>query len=67
MSTVKRDAFGFVTVEGFDKYKFAKDVNVIKSKDALYINIPANVPQNAQIKETFYLLNSNTSLVAYTL
>ncbi|MEK7060895.1 MAG: glycosyltransferase family 39 protein [Patescibacteria group bacterium] len=67
MSTVKRDAFGFVTVEGFDKYKFAKDVNVIKSKDALYINIPANVPQNAQIKETFYLLNSNPSLVAYTL
>lgn len=64
---VSRDPFGFVDVEGFDKYKFAKDVNIIKSNNALYINTPGNIPKSAQIKETFFLLNSNPSLVAYTL
>lgn len=66
-SIVRRDAFGFVNVVGFDKYRFSKDINLMKSKNSLYINVPYKVPNNANIVKTFYLMNSNPALVAYTL
>ncbi len=66
---VKRDVFGFVSVEGFSKYRFAKDVHTIKadSKNILYINISGKVPDNATILKTFTLKDGKPVLVAYTL
>lgn len=65
---IQRDVFGFVNVEGFGKYSFLKDVHVQKKDNIiLYVNIPSNVPNNASILKTFYLMNGLPSLVAYTL
>lgn len=64
---INRDAFGFVDVVGFDKYRFSKDVGLIKQKDSLFIDTPNKAPKGASILKTFYLLNSEPSLVAYTL
>lgn len=66
---IKRDVFGFVTVERFSKYRFAKDVHTInaESKNILYINIPGEVPEDANILKTFTLKNGDPVLIAYTL
>ena len=66
---VQRDAFGFVTVCGFGKYLFPKDYNysLSKNKKILYINTPYNLPKNIKILKTFYLLNGQPALVAYTI
>lgn len=64
---IKREALGFVTVEGFGKYVFSKDPNSVAGKNILYINIPSKVPSSASLVKTFYLLNGNKVLVAYTL
>ncbi len=66
---VQRDAFGFVTVCGFGKYLFPKDYNysLSKNKKILYINTPYNLPKNIKILKTFYLLNGQPVLVAYTI
>lgn len=67
-AVVKRDAFGFVSVEGFGKYIFPKDYNysLSKTKKVLYINTPYKLPENIKIQKTFYLLNGQAVLVAYT-
>lgn len=68
-ANVDRDSFGFVTVKGFGKYIFPKNYDYALSKDkkVLYINTPYNLPENITIKKTFYLLNGQPILVAYTL
>jgi 4-amino-4-deoxy-L-arabinose transferase-like glycosyltransferase len=68
-AVVHRDAFGFVTVESFGKYLFPDDYNysLSKTKKVLYINTPYNLPKNIKILKTFYLLNGQPVLVAYTI
>lgn len=68
-SDVKRDAFGFVRVNRVGKYVFFKGYNYafIKNKKVLYINTPYNLPKNIKILKTFYLLNGQPILVAYTI
>ena len=67
-STVERDAFGFVTVKSFGKYVFPNnyDYSLSKNKKVLYINTPYNLPKNINVLKTFYLLNGEPILVAYT-
>lgn len=69
-SLVRRDSFGFVAVDKVGKYHFQQ--NLPGEKDAttdrvLYINSPSKVPAGATIQKTFFLLNGEPSLVAYTL
>lgn len=67
-AVIKRDVFGFVSVTGFDKYHFLKDLSTQnKSLKTLYVNVPSGVPENANILKSFNLLNGKPSLVAYTL
>ncbi len=68
-SDVKRDAFGFVRVNRVGKYVFFKGYNysLNKNKKVLYINTPYNLPKNIKILKTFYLLNGQPILVAYTI
>ncbi len=63
---VERDVFGFVNVKSFGKYFFERDFSAPKhGRKILYVNTPQNVPQNASILKTFYLLNGNPAMVAY--
>ncbi|MDO8621155.1 MAG: glycosyltransferase family 39 protein [Candidatus Levybacteria bacterium] len=66
---IQREVFGFVNVNGFDKYRFAKNLSDIdnRNKKVLYIGIPNGVPSSANVLKTFYLLNGDKALVAYTL
>jgi len=66
---VKRDAFGFVQVNGFGKYRFAQNLSEIdiKNKKVLYVDAAKNVPENAQILKTFYRMDGTPTLKAYTL
>lgn len=66
---VSRDAFGFVTVNGFGKYVFGKDEidkKPTNGKNVLVIEIPKNVPESAHILKKFPLLDGTTALEAYT-
>lgn len=66
-SVVKRDSFGFVSVNKVGKYSFLRDLP--KSTDAggkvLYINTPKKVPGNAVVLREFRQLDGEPSLVAY--
>ncbi|MFH1832976.1 MAG: glycosyltransferase family 39 protein [Candidatus Levyibacteriota bacterium] len=62
---VKRDVFGFVNVTGFGKYEFKSNLSI--DKNTLFINSPVNVPKNAEALKTFYLLDGNSILSAYSL
>lgn len=66
---VEREVAGFVHVKGFEKYRFARDIksNAGSSEKVLYVDTPANVPENAQILKNFYLLNGQKTLAAYIL
>ncbi|MDP3988184.1 MAG: glycosyltransferase family 39 protein [Candidatus Levybacteria bacterium] len=68
-ANITREAFGFVTVNAFDKYRFAKDIRTIdnKGKRVLYINNFFQIPNDAKILKTFYLLNGSPILAAYTI
>lgn len=65
---IKRDVFGFVTVNSFGQYYFVNDLGAVKSnnKKILYINTPAQAPSNAKTLKTFYFLDGRPALVAYT-
>ena len=67
-ATIKRDAFGFVSVEGFTKYKFPKMVQLDpNSKKTLYILSAGNkLLANKKPIKTFYLLDESPILNAYT-
>ena len=66
---VKRDAFGFVHVSGFLKYRFADSLDSIKAKTrkVLFIDTPGRVHPKGDILKKFYLLNGDEALVAYRL
>ena len=63
---VDREALGFVTVKSIGKYYFNK-TDLKKSNDALYVETLSDVPRDAKVKKTFYLLNGDPVLKAYTL
>lgn len=66
---VKRDAFGFVHVSGFFKYRFADSLGSIKAKTrkVLFIDTPGRVHPKGDVLKKFYLLNGAEALVAYRL
>lgn len=64
---IKRDAFGFVEVEGYDKLRFIKEINPNRNEKNLYIDLSSEVPRSANILKNFYLLNGFPILRAYTL
>lgn len=65
-SFVRRDVFGFVTVDGFDKYRFLNSMTKIDEDEKnLFINTSKNVPPGANELKIFYLKNNSPSLVAY--
>ena len=66
-SEVRRNAFGFVTVNRFGKYNFLDSTTKIDNKGSenLFIQTPQNVPPEANTLKKFYLLNGNISLVVY--
>lgn len=66
---ISRDPFGFVTVESFGKYQFVPFVTSDKKKsnNVLFIDAPGDVAQHADVMKTFYLLNGQPILEAYTL
>lgn len=66
---VNRDVFGFVKVDSFGKYHFKDKISPKEgeTKKILYVTLPQDVPESAQIIKEFKLLNGNTQLVAYTL
>ena len=68
-AVIHRDAFGFVNIEKFGKFVFPNDYNysLTKHKKVLYINTPYNLPPNIKIQKTFYLLDGQPVLVAYTI
>lgn len=68
-SQITREALGFVHVEGYGKYKFAKNANDVpnKGKRVLYVNSYNSLPAGAFVLKTFYLLNDNPILVVYTM
>ncbi len=65
---IKREALGFVSVEKFGKYIFPKNYSYFLdgNKKVLYINTPHNLPSAIKILKTFYLLNGEETLMAYT-
>lgn len=65
-ATITRDAFGFVSVEGFGKYRFPTSWPKELRSNVLYINTPDNIPGGAHIQKTFKALNGDEVLVAYT-
>lgn len=68
-SDVKKDIYGFVEVKQFGKYIFTRENYHLpdKTKRILYINSYKEVPEKAKVLKTFYLLNGDPVLVAYTL
>lgn len=66
---VKRDAFGFVTVSGFLKYRFNDNLASIKSKTrkVLYIDVSGKVHPKGDVVKRFYLLDGKEILAAYRL
>jgi len=68
-SIIKKDVFGFVSVEKVGKYLFPVNFDYPKAKDSkiLYINYYKDVPVNAKVLKTFYSLNGEQVFVAYTL
>jgi hypothetical protein len=68
-AVIHRDVFGFVTIESFGKYLFPDNYTyaLSKTKKVLYIGTPFNLPKNIKMLKTFYLLNGQPVLVAYTL
>lgn len=63
---VTREALGFVAVKSVGKYYFDRD-SLNNSEKTLYIDTLSDVPKDAKVKKTFYLLNGNPILVAYTM
>ncbi|OGH04098.1 MAG: hypothetical protein A2W22_06270 [Candidatus Levybacteria bacterium RBG_16_35_11] len=64
----ERDLFGFVHVLGFGKYEFPKGFDLSKNGGkTLYIGTPYDFPKEIKVLKTFYLLNKDTVLVAYTI
>jgi 4-amino-4-deoxy-L-arabinose transferase-like glycosyltransferase len=68
-AVVQRDAFGFVKVPRVGKYIFGgDDISSVPTdaKRVLVIDIPERVPKNITATKTFYYLNGEPSLEAYS-
>ena len=67
-SSISREALGFVHVNALGKYEFLSDVSgsIKNSGNNLFVDIPQNVPDGANIIKTFYLLDTTPSLVVYS-
>ena len=67
-SKVSRDPFGFVSVDRYAKFNFVSNPTATElvTKNSLYITDKYNIPTNVKILKTFYLLNGDISLVAFT-
>lgn len=66
-AVIRRDPFGFVHVDGFDKYLFVDNMlDVSQTKDNLYIGTQSDIPQNAHVLKTIALLNGKPALYIYT-
>ena len=67
-SNISREALGFVHVNALGKYEFLSDVSgsIKNSGNNLFVDIPQNVPDGANIIKTFYLLDTTPSLVVYS-
>lgn len=66
---ITREGFGFVHVNSFGKYVFARDTidkPPSNGKKVLVIEIPERVPKGVHVLKTFSLLNGTPALVAYT-
>lgn len=67
-SVIRRDVFGFVTVDRFGEYNFLNGATKIdnrKNSKNLFIQTPDNVPGKANRLRTFNILNGSVALVAY--
>ena len=66
---MQRDTYGFVEVRQFGKYLFTResDHSLNENKKILYINSYKEIPEKAKALKTFYLLNGDPVLAAYTL
>jgi 4-amino-4-deoxy-L-arabinose transferase-like glycosyltransferase len=66
-ATIKRDAFGFVSVEGFSKYEFPEMIQIDpNSKKTLYILYKGNNSlANKKPIKTFYFLDGSPVFNAY--
>lgn len=66
---ITRDAFGFVHIHGFGRYKFPESTESAnkKSGKTLFVNDPRKMPKGGFVLKTFYLLNGQPVLAAYTL
>jgi 4-amino-4-deoxy-L-arabinose transferase-like glycosyltransferase len=63
---VEREALGFVHVNGFDKYRFVRNVGEeALEKGTLYINTPETIHSDAKVVKRFYFLDGKEALVAY--
>lgn len=67
-ATIEREAFGFVHVNQIGKYHFGADLEMSETPGAnwLYIGKVGEIPSGVKILKTFYLLNGDPILVAYT-
>jgi len=66
-SDIKRDTFGFVSVDRYQNMYFGKDLPEVKNKNNLYINTPQLVPPDAKVLNTVHLLDGKPIFVMYTL
>lgn len=66
-AVVHRDAFGFVSVSSFDKFKFLRIVKPGEKtgKKILYVSTPGEMPKGGNVLREFKSLNGQTQLVAY--
>lgn len=66
---VRKEALGFVHVDGFDKYIFARNFTLYHkfNQGTLYINTPRKVHPKGSILKEFRMLNGDTVLTAYVL
>ncbi|MEM4230654.1 MAG: hypothetical protein QXF25_02160, partial [Candidatus Pacearchaeota archaeon] len=67
-ANIQRDANGFVNVLSFDKYHFMEKIKLVnnENKKILYISTPDKVPDKSIKLKTFYLLNNEPVLAAFT-
>ena len=65
---IERDPFGFVTVNGFGKFRFGRNLDKISGGEGnLYISTPSyDISKKSKILKNFYLLNGEPILKVYT-
>ncbi len=64
---VKRDAFGFVNIDGYGKYVFIPNVSQFTDgKHILYVDHYKKMPAHATLKKTISLLDGTPVLAIYT-